>query len=147
MAWQDTLNSIKQELAAARASRQERLEQEELEIAEERAELHVRSDSLGILGLLSDMNSTLLDGQGSVATMASWAPSLEEDEGDEEELDEVDVITSVLSWEEAGELEIVVEMGLSDDGIFLQVNGIEVRQDRAALEDSLVEAFRDELEL
>jgi hypothetical protein len=44
-------------------------------------------------------------------------------------------------------LEIVVDLGLSDEGTYLQINGIEIRPEREALEKGLVEAFRDELEL
>jgi hypothetical protein len=148
MAWQDTLNSLKQELAEARAVRQERLELEELELAEERAELHALADSLGIFGLLSDINATLLEGQGAVETVVSWTGDPDDDGLDDaEELEESDVVTTTLSWDEGSELEVAVDLGLADDGTYLQVNGIEVRLDRAALEDSLVQAFRDELEL
>lgn len=148
MAWQDTLNNLKQELAEARAGREARLDQEELDLAEERAELHALVDSLGIFGLLSDMNTTLLDGRGVVETEVSWDVGLDDDGADDdEELDEADVVTTVLSWDEGGELEIVVDLGMADDGAFMQVNGIAVRLDRAALEGNLVEAFRDELQL
>ena len=146
MAWQDILNNLKQELAEARAGREERLDQKELDLAEERAELHALVDSLGVFGLLSDMNVTLLDGRGVVETEVSWDVGLDDDD-DEEELDEADVVTTVLSWDEGGELEIAVDLGMADGGAFLQVNGIAVRLDRAALEGSLVEAFRDELQL
>ena len=68
--------------------------------------------------------------------------------GDEpEEDDNTDVITTILSWDEGGELEIAVDLGLSDDGIYLQINEIEIRPERDALEQGLIEAFRDELEL
>jgi hypothetical protein len=58
-----------------------------------------------------------------------------------------DVITTVLSWDEGEEMEIVVDLGLSDDGTYLQINGVEIRPERAALERALIEAFREELEL
>ena len=67
------------------------------------------------------------------------------DEEDDE--DDSDVITTVLSWDEAGELEIAVDLGLSEEGTYLQINGIEIRPEREALEKGLVEAFRDELDL
>ena len=61
--------------------------------------------------------------------------------------DDTDVVTTILSWDEGGELEIAVDLGLSDDGIYLQINEIEIRPERPALEQGLIEAFRDELEL
>ena len=45
------------------------------------------------------------------------------------------------------EMEIAVDLGLSADGVYLQINEIEIRPEREALEQGLVEAFRDELEL
>ena len=65
----------------------------------------------------------------------------------EDDEDDGDVITTVLSWDEGGELEIAVDLGLSDEGTYLQINGIEIRAEREALEKGLVEAFRDELDL
>ena len=53
----------------------------------------------------------------------------------------------MLSWEEAGDREIAVEVVSDSEGISLQVNGVEIRPEREALEQALVEAFRDELEL
>ena len=61
--------------------------------------------------------------------------------------DDTDVITTILSWEEGGDLEIAVDLGLSEDGIYLQINEIEIRPERGALEQGLIEAFRDELDL
>ena len=44
-------------------------------------------------------------------------------------------------------MEIAVDLGLSDDGIYLQINEIEIRPEKEALEQGLIEAFRDELDL
>ena len=60
---------------------------------------------------------------------------------------EADVITDILTWEEGGELELAVDLGISDDGIYLQVNGVDIRTEREALEQALIEGFRDELNL
>ena len=101
------------------------------------------------------MNSTLLDGNGEIETIVGW----ETTEGDEDNLasrisiidavsdddEDADVITSILSWNEGGVLEIVVALGLSDEGIYLQINEIEIRPDREALEQGLIVAFKDEL--
>ena len=51
-----------------------------------------------------------------------------------------------MIWDEAGEREIAVDLGLSEDGTYLQVNGVDIRPEGEALEQALVEAFRDELE-
>ncbi len=157
MAWRDTLLNLKQELADVRSVRQQRLTAEDAELARERDELASQAQSLGISGLLSEMNATLLEGRGEIETIVGWdndtlgdgaEPAFValggDDEGSE---DDGDVITTVLSWNEGGELEIAVDIGLSDEGTYLQINGIEIRPEREALEKGLVEAFRDELDL
>ena len=65
--------------------------------------------------------------------------------GPEEE--EGDVIALILTWVEGGERELAVDVGISEDGTYVQVNGVEIRPERAALEAALVEAFREELDL
>ena len=155
MSWRDNLLRLKEELADVRARRRQRLEEEEAELAQERDELTHRGQSLGIVELLTEMNATLLDGGGEVETIVGWdiggpgdtlQPSIVDlDASDDEEPG--DVITTVLSWDEGEEMEIVVDLGISDDGTYLQINGVEIRPERAALERALIEAFREELEL
>ena len=101
------------------------------------------------------MNSTLLEGKGVIENIVSWDSvdeGSDEDEDDaefetEDEQDEVEVITIVLTWEEAGQREIAVEVVSTEHGPALQVNGVDIRPERDALEQALVEAFRDELEV
>ena len=153
--WHDRLPRLKQELAEVRAVRQRQANEEEAELARERDDLSRLADGLGIAGLLVDMNATLLDGRGRVETVVGWEDETVEGMIDlsspssdlEEDEDDSDVITSVLAWEEGGQLEIIVDLGLTDEGTYLQVNGIEIRPERDALEQALLEAFRDELEL
>ena len=157
MTWHETLDGLKQELADVRAERERRVGAEVAELQSERDGLTQRNQSLGIHELLTEMNATLLDGKGKIEVIVGWEPDAEElelspgigmngDEPDEGE-DDVDVITTILSWEEGGEMEIAVDLGLSADGIYLQINEIEIRPEREALEQGLVVAFRDELEL
>jgi len=44
-------------------------------------------------------------------------------------------------------LEIAVDLGLSSEGIYLQINEIEIRPEREAFEQGLIVAFKDELEI
>ncbi len=157
MTWRDTLEGLKQELTEVRAQRQSRMAEEEAELEKERGDLSRMAQTLGINELLAEMNDTLLNGKGGIETIVGWESGLEDldldpgismngdepDNGDED----TDVITSILSWEEGGEMEIAVDLGLSNDGIYLQINEIEIRPEREALEQGLIEAFRDELEL
>ena len=156
MTWHETLEGLKDELTNIRARRQSRVDEEAASLQKEREDLSNRAQELGINELLAEMNNTLLDGNGAIETIVGWVTAdddLELEPGismNGEELaedDDTDVITTILSWEEGGDLEIAVDLGLSDDGIYLQINEIEIRPERAALEQGLIEAFRDELEL
>ena len=157
MTWRDTLEGLKQELTEVRARRQGQVAEDEAGLQKERDDLSRMAQTLGVDELLAEMNATLLDGKGEIETIVGWesAPgnpeldpgiSMNGDEPDEDDED-TDVITTVLSWEEGGEMEIAVDLGLSNDGIYLQINEIEIRPEREALEQGLVEAFRDELDL
>jgi len=149
MAWRDTLLQIREELADLRAKRRTQVEADQAEIDRQREELTQLAGTLGITQLLEEMNATLLDGKGSIERMVSWEPDDEDEEPmlDDDVEEEADVITGILTWEEGGELELAVDLGISDEGTYLQVNGIDIRPEREALEQALVEGFRDELNL
>jgi hypothetical protein len=157
MTWQETLQGLKTELTDVRAQRKDRVEEEEAGRKKERDDLSFMAKNLGIDELLAEINATLLDGKGEIETIIGWADdddvldleaeiSMNGEEPDDDGED-TEVITTILSWDEGGELEIAVDLGLSDDGIYLQINEIEVRPEREALEKGLIEAFRDELDL
>ena len=157
MTWRDTLEGLKQELTEVRTQRQRRVEEEDAGLQKERDDLSRMAKDLGVDELLAEMNATLLDGKGEIQTIIGW----ESDDGDpdldgvismngdepDDDGEDTDVITTILSWEEGGEMEIAVDLGLSDEGIYLQINEIEIRPERDALEQGLIVAFRDELAL
>ena len=157
MTWRDTLEGLKQDLNEVRAQRQSRVEEEEAGLKKERDYLSLMAKNLGVGELLAEMNSTLLDGKGEIETIIGWEPDDEDaeddlgisiiDEASKDDDGDTDVITTILSWDEGGDLEIAVDLGLSKDGIYLQINEIEIRPEREALEQGLIEAFKDELEL
>ena len=64
-----------------------------------------------------------------------------------EELEESDYINVILTWEEDGEREIVLDLGFGEQGMSLLVNGVDIRLEQEAMERALVEAFRMQLEL
>ena len=146
MAWRDSLEQLKVELTQTRATRMERLEAYDQEVAAEREELLSRQESLNITALLWEMNEVLLSGEGEVETTVEWETG-DDEEGLIYEDDAADVITTALSWEEGEELEVVVELAMLDEGISLMVNGLQIRQDSNALERALIAAFREQLQL
>ena len=156
MAWQDTLNSLQTELAEVRAERLRQAKIEEGQRQSERQRLVDLSNSLQINQLIEDMNQVLLRREGSVESYSSWDPP-EDSPGDDpdtlhlanddDDEDDADYISAVLTWDEDGEREIAIDLGLSNEGPYLQINGIDVRPEREALEQALVEAFREELQV
>ena len=105
MAWRDTLESLKQELADVRAERERRVESEDAELQSERNDLSQMAQTLGIDELLAEMNATLLDGKGNIEKIVGWKSDTEELEldpgigmnGDEPDDGDTDVITTILS--------------------------------------------------
>ena len=95
MPWRDSLQQLKTELTQSRATRLQRLEEYDQQVAAEREELLSRQESLEITALLTDMNQVLLDGQGQVEATVEW--EIGEDEEDLGYDDEpADVITTQL---------------------------------------------------
>ncbi|MFB3098329.1 MAG: hypothetical protein ACE1ZZ_06620, partial [Dehalococcoidia bacterium] len=110
MAWRDTLRGLRDELAEIRAQRQRERQTDEEEQQAQRLELARIGESLDLTGLLQEMNSVLLNGQGEVENISSWEEETEEDPDESlltvdnlEELEESDYINVILTWEEDGE--------------------------------------------
>jgi hypothetical protein len=154
MAWRDTLLALQEELAEVRAERLRQAREEEAGRQTQRQQLSEMAASLGIAQLVQEMDEVLLKGAGAIESYNSWEGSPENprdaeliDLDPEDEDEDAEYISTELTWEEDGEREIAVDLGMSDEGIYLQVNGIDVRPEREALEQALVEAFREELQL
>ena len=145
MPWRDSLLQLKEEMSTARASRLERLEAFDRQVAAERGELLARQESMQIAALVAEMNEVLLDGQGQVETTVEW--ETESEDRFEGEDDMADVISTALTWDEGEELEVLVELVMLDDGLTLLVNGMQIRQDPDALQRALLNAFREQLEI
>ena len=154
MAWRDTLRGLRDELAEIRAQRQRDRQADEAEQQAQRLEMARVADSLGLSSLLQEMNSVLLNGQGEVEYISSWEEEMEEDPDESllkldalEELEDEDYINVILTWEEDGEREIVLDLGFGEPEMSLLVNGVDIRLEQEALEQALLEAFRMQLEL
>ena len=154
MAWRDTLRGLRDELAEIRAQRQRERQAGEAEQLAQRLEMARIAESLGLTSLLQEMNSVLLNGQGHVEYISSWEEEKEEDPDEVppmldalEELEDEDYINVILTWEEDGEREIVLDLGFGEPEMSLLVNGVDIRLEQEALERALVEAFRQQLEL
>jgi hypothetical protein len=156
MAFRDTLQSLKTELDETRVERRRQSLEEETRRQAQREELSQLAESLAIPALVSEMNRVLLEDSGKVVSYSSWDSPPESAVSslavlplgeDDDEDDDADYISAELTWEEDGEREIAVDLGIAEEGFYLQVNGIDVRIEREALEQALVEAFREELQV
>ena len=156
MTWRDTLLDLRDELAETRAQRLRQTQEENTEAERVRGVLNQLVDSLQIPQLLTELNEILLEGKGNLETFISWEEEDEDDEPEKgfnlvslnEEQEELDEIYMSLTWEENDERTIEVEVGNSEDeGLYLMVNGVSIRHEQAALEQALVVAFREELDL
>ena len=155
MAWLDTLQALKTELDDTRRQRKQQASEAEQQRRVQREELTQIAESLGIASLVADMNRVLLQDSGTLDSYSSWEPSQETSPSplpmlasdEEEDEEEADYISAELTWDEDGEREIAVDLGIGEDGVYLQVNGIDTRIERDALEQALIEAFRDELQV
>ncbi|HZA21916.1 MAG TPA: hypothetical protein VFA32_04820 [Dehalococcoidia bacterium] len=154
MTWRDTLLALQEELAEVRAERLRQAREEEADRQTQRQQLSEMAASLGIAQLVQEMNEVLLKDAGTIESYNSWESSPDDprdaeliDLDLENEDEDAEYISAELIWEEDGEREIAVDLGISDEGLYLQVNGIDVRLEREALEQALLEAFREELQL
>ncbi len=158
MAFRETLQSLKTELDETRVERRRQSLEEETRRQAQREELSQLAESLAIPALVSEMNQVLLEDSGKVLSYSSWDSPPESavsslavlplgEDDDEDDDADADYISAELTWEEDGEREIAVDLGIAEEGFYLQVNGIDVRIEREALEQALVEAFREELQV
>ena len=147
MAWRDSLEQMKAELSQGRATRMERLEAYDQEVAAEREELLSRQEIAGNFRAAHRDERSIVGrpGRGGDHRRVGNGGRVEDELIYED--DAADVITTELTWDEGDELEVVVELAMLDEGISLMVNGVQIRQDRNALERALIDAFREQLQL
>ena len=154
MEWSSELREIRRALDDLRRERERQAKTEEAELQQRNTEIKNAFQSLQIQDALQEMNRQLLDGQGELEIYAPGELATDDaDEGEEEleddgEIEEVsDTMSAVLTWEEGGASEIAVDMGMTLRGIYLEVNGTEIRLDHDALKRALIRAFSEEVGL
>jgi hypothetical protein len=153
MNWKETIESLVPELTLIREERERVIAAEALERYTSRAQITALADELEIVLLLEGINSIVFGSTASVEFSQSWISEGPPDEIDlDDEIEEgIDYVSAILSWDEQtngeSEREIAVDIGLSVNGIYLQVNEIDVRPERIAVENALIEALREEIRL
>jgi len=106
---------------------------------------------MDISSFLSQINTVLLEGQGTISYLQSWEEESDDDASglDEsmDDFDDADYVSTILTWQESGLCEIAVDVELGEQGISVQVNEVEIRPDPESLKSALITAFKEELDL
>ena len=162
MAWRDDLLALKNEVVAAVSRLVGEPMEEDSEVVGEREELYQLAASLQVAQMLLDINEVVLSGTGRVEStslleyyndddflfeMEDLEPEDEDGDEEEDELEEGEELRFSLFWGAPAECAVDVELGKSNDRIYLLVNGEEVRPHREVLETAVLDAFRNEMEL
>jgi hypothetical protein len=159
MNWKESIESLLPEIGLIREERERIIADEESERETGRAQITALTSDLGIMSLLENINSTVFGNSASIEFSQSWDTddtTAANDTNaqipmDNEEEYGIDYVSTILSWNEQtkgdSEREIAVDIGISVNGIYLQVNEIDVRPERIAVENALIEALREEIRL
>ena len=151
MEWMDTLVNLKSDLTDARDKLRTDWQAIADGLAEKRLELVNQADAMDISSFLSQINTVLLEGQGTISYLQSWEEESDDDASELDEsmddFDDADYVSTILTWQESGLCEIAVDVELGEQGIAVQVNEVEIRPDPESLKSALITAFREELDL
>ena len=160
MAWRDELLALRNEVEAALARQLGEPVEEDSEVIDDRQELYQLGESLQVFQMLLDVNEIVLSGTGRVESTSLMEyydegdvlynmEDLDEDDDEDEDEDPEDneELRFSLFWDDATECAVDVEIGKSNERIYLLVNGEEVRQQREVLETAVLDAFRAEMNL
>ena len=158
MDWSQELRTLRGEVDSLRRERQRQSEEEEVIRQQHRAETKALFQTLRIEQALGEMNRALLDGAGGLEVFSPGEPGgdLHEGQDDEDEMkmeeeeeveEESESMAGILTWEERGAREIEVDLGITDGGPYLEVNGTDIRLEEEAVRQALIQAFKDEMGL
>ena len=165
MAWRDDLLVLRNEVETALARILGEPVEEDTEVIQDRQELYQLAVSLQVAQLLLDVNEVVLSGTGRVESTSLMEyyddddvlysmedlgeddEDEDEEEGEEEELDDNEELRFSLFWDDATECAVDVELGKSNDRMYVLVNGEEVRPQREVLETAVLDAFRAEMNM
>ena len=151
MEWMDTLVNLKSDLTDARDKLRTDWQAIADGLAEKRLELVNQVDAMDISSFMSQINTVLLEGQGTISYLQSWEEESDDDASELDEsmddFDDADYVSTILTWQESGLCEIAVDVELGEQGIAVQVNEMEIRPDPESLKSALITAFKEELDL
>ena len=151
MEWMDTLVNLKSDLTDARDKLRTDWQAIADGLAEKRLELVNQADAMDISSFLSQINTVLLEGQGTISYLQSWEEESDDDASELDEsmddFDDADYVSTILTWQESGLCEIAVDVELGEQGIAVQVNEVEISPDPESIKSALINAFKEELDL
>ena len=152
MDWIERIKTLLPEFDQIRQEREIHIREEAQQTDRDRNTIDSVISELQIPEMLQGINAVVLHGQGTISIESSWETQNEDtDYTLEDEGTGPDYIIVILSWNEPTggdqEREIAVDVGITMNGIYLQINEIDIRPDRSAVETALLEAIKEELRL
>lgn len=110
--------------------------------ADRRGLLEKFASELSVDEMLTQLNDVLLDGGARLIINRSWQYEFEEEELSDE--DDVDEIVYVLYWHDGEPVEIEVRVGIDEEESgYVLVDDEEIDDDSDAIQEALLDAFRD----
>jgi hypothetical protein len=102
---------------------------------------------------LRSINEKILHNNGIITINNSWELETDlnetepEPNADEQDEEDTDYISYVLDWDEDGEREIAIDIGLEDGSLYLEINGHDVTLEVPKIQQMLINVIQEELEI
>ena len=162
--WRNGVQRLKRDLTEDDGWAFERLEVQDRKLLAKWVPLIAKAEALRIEELLTYMNDNLLESQGLIEKTFRWEISEPDDLDDDEEADdddddteddmedvyglaEIPVLSIVLSWKQAGRIQINVELVGTLDGVVMRIDGDEMDSATSGvLQRGLIGAFEEHSE-
>jgi hypothetical protein len=151
--WEDSLSNLSIDIENIR---KERLELETKNRKEDQANrklLLETANNLELESLLQSINEKILHNNGIITINNSWESETDlndpepEPNADEQDEEDTDYISYILDWDEDGEREIAIDIGLEDGSMYLEINGHDVALEAPEIQQMLINVIQEELEI
>ncbi|HCG90334.1 MAG TPA: hypothetical protein DEZ08_00640 [Dehalococcoidia bacterium] len=151
--WEDSLSNLSIDIENIRKERLELDAENRKEDQANRKLLLETANNLELESLLQSINEKILHNNGIITINNSWESETDfnepepEPNADEQDEEDTDYISYVLDWDEDGEREIAIDIGLEDGSMYLEINGHDVALEAPEIQQMLINVIQEELEI
>jgi len=151
--WEDSLSNLSIDIENIRKERLELDAENRIADQANRNLLLETASNLELESLLRSINEKILHNNGIITINNSWELETDlnetepEPNADEEDEEDTDYISYVLDWDEDGEREIAIDIGLEDGSLYLEINGHDVTLEVPKIQQMLINVIQEELEI